>query len=282
MPKRRSKPAAILVAQPPTLRVAGQATPQPAAALLDLEIRRALGQRTTCHARFSALDLSDGTPRVRFLDRELLDFGTTIEVAVAGRTLFTGPIAAITAEFSEAVAPAVGVRGEDAYGALATQTRRRTFEAMTDAGIAARIASERGFAATIDMPGPVLPRIVQADQTDLEFLRTRAAANRVDLILGDGGLVLRRRRPGRATMLALGAGLRSFSGTAAPGGTGASIIARAVIDASAAVELGGGVDLRGVGALFSGAHVVTEIVTRFDPADGLRTQISCERTRFPA
>lgn len=282
MPKRRTKPAAVLVTPPPTLRVAGQAAPQLAAALLDLEIRRALGQRTTCHARFAALDPSDGTSRLQFLDRQLLDFGTPIEIAVAGRKLFTGAIAAIAAEFHDAVAPAAGLRGEDVYGALAAQTRRRSFEAMTDAGIAARIAGEHGFAATIDMPGRVIPRLVQADQTDLEFLRARAAANRVDLILGDDGIVLRRRRPGRATMLTLGAALRSFSGTAAPGNTAAPIVARAAIDGTIGIELGGGVDLRGIGTLFSGVHVVTEIVTRFDLAGGLQTLIGCERARLAA
>lgn len=282
MPKRRTTPAAIPIAAPPALRIAGEVAPQLGAALLDLEIRRALGQRTTCHARFAALDMSGGTARLQFLDRQLVDFGTRLEIMIADRRLFIGTIATIAAEFHEAVAPAVGLRGEDAYGALAATTRRRSFEAMTDASIAARIASEHGFAATIDMPGPVIPRLAQEDRTDLEFLRARAAANRVDLILGDGGLVMRRRRPGPAIPLALGAAMRSFTGTAAPANAATPIIARATIDGSVAIELGGRVDLRGVGALFSGVHVVTEVVTRFDLADGLQTLIGCERARLPA
>jgi len=241
-----------------------------------------LGQRTTCHARFSALGVAAGQPVLQFLDRQLLDFGTAASIMVAGRIVFTGKIVAIEAEFRDGMAPAAGLRAEDAYRALAMQTRRRTFEAMTDAGIVAKIAQERGFAATIDMPGPALPRVVQSNQTDLDFLRARAAVNRVDLILGDGGLILRRRRRGSATALTLGAALRSFTGTAAPTNPSAAIVGRAVVDGIADFDLGGNVDLHGVGGLFTGEHVVTEIVTRFDPANGLQSMLSCERAKLPS
>ncbi|MBL8697964.1 MAG: hypothetical protein JNK67_06310 [Alphaproteobacteria bacterium] len=261
----------------PSWRVAGAAAPQLAAGLLELEIRRAIGQRTTCRARFGALGSAGDTVGLQLLDRQLLEFGRSIEIAAAGRTLFAGSVAMLEAEFRDGVAPAAGMRAEDRYGALVAQPRRRVFEAMSDAAIAARIAAEHGLAARIDIPGRALPRVVQQDQTDLEFLRARAAVNRVDLLLGDDALVMRRRRPGRPVTLALGAELRGYTGTASPTGSSAAIAGRAVLAGAPAIELGGGVELRGIGAAFEGGHVATAIVLRFDLAGGLQTELACER-----
>lgn len=280
MPKRRTLTSPAIVLSSPTLHIAGESAPQLAAALLDLEIRRAIGQRTTCHARFSALGFAADQPVLQFLDRQLLDFGTAVSITVAERILFAGTVAAIEAEFRDGIAPAAGMRAEDSYRALATEPRQRSFTAMTDADIAARIAEENGLSAAIDMPGPVLRKLVQSGITDLDFLRARAAVNRVDLILGDAGLVLRRRRPGSATKLAFGAALRGFTGSAAPPGPAPAIVGRAVIDGAADVALGGTVDLRGVGEVFTGKHAVTEIVTRFDRTTGLQTILACERAKL--
>jgi uncharacterized protein len=280
MPKRRTRTSASIVAASPTMRIAGEAAPQLAAALLDLEIRRAMGQRTTCHARFSALGLAGGQPVLQFLDRQLIDFGTPVSISVAERILFAGTVAAIEAEFRDGAAPAAGMRAEDAYRALATKPRRRSFTRMTDADIAARIAAENGLSATIEMPGPVIPRLVQSDTTDLDFLRARAAVNRVDLILDDAGLVLRRRRAGSATTLIIGAALRGYTGAAAITGPAAAIVGRAVVDGTVDVALGGTLDLRGIGAVFTGTHAVTEIVTRFDRTTGLQTILTCERMKL--
>lgn len=114
-------------------------------------------------------------------------------------TLIKGEITAIEAQFNpESQAPII-VRGYDISHRLHRGCYNRSFQNMTDADIVKKIIGEVGITAgTIDSTGgpygfgdPV-GYIFQENQTNMQFLRERAARNGFELFVQDGKLHFRK------------------------------------------------------------------------------------------
>jgi phage protein D len=116
-----------------------------------------------------------------------------------GELLIRGEITAIEAHFNpEAQAPIV-VRGYDISHRLHRGRFNRSFQNKTDSDIVKQIIKEAGIAAgTIDnTPGPFgfgdpVGYIFQENQTNMEFLRERAARHGYELFVQDGKLNFRK------------------------------------------------------------------------------------------
>lgn len=70
--------------------------------------------------------------------------------------------------------PSLTVRGYDRMHRLQRGRRTRTFVNVTDGDIVRRVASDAGLTPRIEDPGEIHAYVVQAHQTDLEFLSGRA------------------------------------------------------------------------------------------------------------
>jgi phage protein D len=134
---------------------------------------------------------------------EATDFDDTRE-----ETLLKGEITAIEAHFNpDAQAPVV-VRGYDISHRLHRGRYNRSFQNMTDTDVVKKIIGEAGITAgTIDDSGgpygygdPV-GYIFQENQTNMEFLRERAARHGFELFVQDGKLNFR--KPSAKTSLTL-------------------------------------------------------------------------------
>jgi phage protein D len=118
--------------------------------------------------------------------------GDSLEV-IGGARVFKGEIVGIEPVFDAGGESRVIVRAFNRLHRLTRAPKSRTFENMTDAGIVARIAADNGLAA-----GPALPEtsgpgnVDQNNQTDLAFLRERAARIGLDVAVDDNTLMLRR------------------------------------------------------------------------------------------
>ena len=115
--------------------------------------------------------------------------------------LLSGEITAIEAQFnSESQAPII-VRGYDVSHRLHRGRYNRSFQNMKDSDIVKKIIAEVGiFKGTVDVTGgpygfgdPV-GYIFQENQTNMEFLRERAARNGFELFVQDGKLHFRKPR----------------------------------------------------------------------------------------
>lgn len=288
-----------------------------------------------------------------WFDRAVLDFGKALVVKLGGDTLFDGVITALEGRFPSLAPPTLVVRAEDKLQHLRMTRRTRSFERTSDAALVQRIAQDHGLQADADLDGPTWPVVVQANQSDLAFLRHRMRVADADLTLADGRLVARARarRPAPALTLTHGGRLHRFTvaadlahqrtslgcagwdvagkqalmeradagalGNEVSGGdSGPQVLQRSLgeradmvvhrvpldsggaraeaeahlrtlarrflrghgeSDADARLRPGAGVELEGLGPLFSGAYGITAVQHRFDLQGGLRSTFGVER-----
>ncbi|MGE0796580.1 MAG: phage late control D family protein [Acidimicrobiia bacterium] len=191
-------------------------------------------------------------------DRSLADFGRALALDMGegnrrGR-VFAGAITGLEEHSPPARAPQLVVLAEDRLQALRMTRRTRTFDDVTDADVARRVATEHGLRCEADVDGPRHRALAQLNQSDLAFLRERARAVDAQLWLAGDTLHLqaRARRDAGAVTLTYGADLREFSVLAdlahqrtAIGVTGWDVAAKAALEQEAAEaalgrELAGG------------------------------------------
>jgi phage protein D len=122
-----------------------------------------------------------------YLDGELLDFGTELEVALgprsALRTVFKGRVSSIELALSHGRDPEVRICAEDKLMDLRMTRRFKTYENMTDADLVKDIAGKHGLRARTDVDGPTYKVVQQWNDSDLAFLRDRAHRLAADLWL---------------------------------------------------------------------------------------------------
>lgn len=130
-------------------------------------------------------------------DRRTLDFGKTFSVEFgppgeSGPT-FAGRISGLEAHFPSDREPDFLVLAEDRFQDLRMERRTRSFEDVSDADAIRRIASEHGLTAQVDIDGPTHRTLAQVNQSDLAFLRERAAAVDAELWIDNRTLYVQAR-----------------------------------------------------------------------------------------
>jgi uncharacterized protein involved in type VI secretion and phage assembly len=115
------------------------------------------------------------------------------------QTVFKGEITAIETHFTEGSQAPIIVRGYDVSHRLHRGRHNRSFQNMTDTAIVNKIIGENGITAgTIDSTNPAHDYIFQENQTNMEFLRERAARNGYELFVQDGKLNFRKPKTGQS------------------------------------------------------------------------------------
>ncbi len=117
--------------------------------------------------------------RLKWVDDQRLTPGKTLVVNVRDNrtteTIFDGEIVEVEPHFG-AEGVQVVVRAFDRLHRLARGRQARTFLNVTDGDIITQIAGEAGLQTQVDATTRVHDYVVQWNQTNLEFLRERAAA----------------------------------------------------------------------------------------------------------
>jgi uncharacterized protein involved in type VI secretion and phage assembly len=107
--------------------------------------------------------------------------------------LLWGEITAIETHFTSGSQAPMIIRGYDRSHRLHRGRHNRSFQNMTDADIVAKILEEVGIAqGTIDQSGAPHDYVFQENQTNMEFLRQRAARNGFELYMQNDKLHFRR------------------------------------------------------------------------------------------
>ncbi|WP_017718393.1 phage late control D family protein [Kamptonema formosum] len=116
--------------------------------------------------------------KVTWSDSALFDVGNQVELQMGYKnnlkTLMVGEIAGLEPEFSREEVPRLVVRGYDLRHRLSRGRKTRSFTKMKDSDIAGQIARARGLTAQVKDTKVKLDYVLQANQTDLEFLQERA------------------------------------------------------------------------------------------------------------
>lgn len=116
--------------------------------------------------------------KITWVDSELFSIGNLVEIQLGyGNNLTTLIVAEITGlepEFSQTANSTLVVRGYDLRHRLLRGSKTRSFTQMKDSDIANKIAGEQGISIDIKDTSIKLEYVLQANQTDLEFLQQRA------------------------------------------------------------------------------------------------------------
>src|SRR5215213_6933498 len=118
---------------------------------------------------------------LRWIDDKKLEPGKRIKVSAEGpqakgaHPLFDGEIVELEPEFLVGVQN-LTIRAFDVMHRLSRGRRVRSFLNMTDGDVLQKIASEAGMTAKAEHASIVHPYLFQNNETDLEFLHTRARA----------------------------------------------------------------------------------------------------------
>ncbi len=131
----------------------------------------------------------------QLIDQALFRIGNAVEVKLGYGTrlthLISGEITGLEPEFSFNGLPSLTVRGYDRRHRLQRGRKTRTFVQQKDSNIAAQIASEAGLTAQTQDSQVTHDYMLQANQTDLEFLQTRSRQIHYEVMVDDRALIFR-------------------------------------------------------------------------------------------
>ncbi|GIE94783.1 VgrG-related protein [Paractinoplanes rishiriensis] len=118
-------------------------------------------------------------PHFELFDKGTFSIGTRVEIAFRAEgdpvVVTTGEITAISIEPGASGRHELVLAGFDLTHRMARVAKSRSFQRVTDADIASRIAGEYGLDAEVDATGSAHDYVLQAGETDYAFLRRRAA-----------------------------------------------------------------------------------------------------------
>jgi uncharacterized protein involved in type VI secretion and phage assembly len=139
-------------------------------------------------------------PERDVLDRAKCQIGKPVKISTSGlrgtvpEVLIAGEITSIEAEYDSLGTRAV-VRGYDRSHRLAAGRHTRTYQGMSVAEIAQQLATEAGLSADVDDTDSTLDHVLQANQSDLEFLYSLARQVGFDCVVDDDTLRFKRPTP---------------------------------------------------------------------------------------
>ncbi|HZI18154.1 MAG TPA: contractile injection system protein, VgrG/Pvc8 family [Pyrinomonadaceae bacterium] len=212
-----STPTAFYASRP-TFKVGGERQAALGETLLmSLLVEETSAGMRRCEAHFTNWGSKGAGVGFLLFDRQTLDFGKELSIEMgppgSATEVFAGRITALEAHFPPQRPPELIVLAEDRLQDFRMERRTRSFEQATDAEVFRQIASQHGLGADVDVDGPTYAVLTQINQSDLAFLRERAAA--ADAELWVEGRTLRAqargRRDGGAVELTYGQSLIEFS-----------------------------------------------------------------------
>ncbi|MGC9503801.1 VgrG-related protein [Baaleninema sp.] len=138
--------------------------------------------------------------------QDLMEIGKEIDIGFVSSTtestafseekegyIFSGEITAIETHFTERSQAPIVIRGYDVSHRLHRGRWNRSFQNMTDSDIVKKLAGEAGIQlGNIDNSGTACEYLFQQNQTNMEFLRERAARLGFELFVSDGKLNFRK------------------------------------------------------------------------------------------
>ena len=135
------------------------------------------------------------TQDIPWIDDPLFSIGNVVEVkmgyAKSVTSLITGEITSLEPEFSFDRKPSLTVRGYDRRHRLQRGLKTRTFVQQKDSDIANQIASEAGFATKVTDSRVVHDYVIQAEQSDMDFLQERAKRLHYEILVQDKTFIFR-------------------------------------------------------------------------------------------
>jgi len=146
-----------------------------------------------------SLTLVNEYPKLRWThtsDADLFQEGSVVTISMGYvddlQEMMEGEITQISPHFPDSGTPTIVIEGHSRMHWLHGSKNTRTFQKMTDKQIVEKVAQEAGLEAQADDPGVQHDYVIQHAQTDLEFLRNRAAKIHYELLVKKKTLIFRK------------------------------------------------------------------------------------------
>ena len=150
------------------------------------------------------------------IDDKILALGSPVEIKMGYaenlKTVIIGEVTGLEPSFTFDHLPKLTVRGYDRRHRLHRGRRTRTFIDQTDSAIATRVAEEAQLKVRVEKTEVEHEYVLQANQTDMEFLQERARRINFEVFVDDRTLVFRQvqNTRGEGLTLTLGDELLEF------------------------------------------------------------------------
>ncbi|MBE9031488.1 VgrG-related protein [filamentous cyanobacterium LEGE 11480] len=210
MPDTVSRQATFTYISKPTLKVDGQAVDE---AVMEDVLQITVDESLHLPGMFTIVISNSQSPgRVNqemWAHCDLFQMGKRVEIGFISSateshefqeqhegSVIQGEITGVETQFTAGAQAPIIVRGYDVSHRLHRGRHNRSFQHMTDADIVTKIAQENRIArGTIEATGAPHEYVFQENQTNMEFLRARAARNGFELFVRDGKLFFRKPKP---------------------------------------------------------------------------------------
>jgi len=189
-----------------SLRVNGTPLPNDAAAdLIDVAVLEDVDAMSMFTFSLTCYDSAE--MKVKWVDDALFREGNPVEIEMGYRdnktTLFSGEITGLEPAFPEASPPTLTVRGYDRRHRLMRERKTRSYTDAKDSDIASQLAGTAGLKPQVEDTKVTLPYVLQHNQTDLEFLLSRARRIDYEVVVQDRTLIYRPRKTDGGEVLTL-------------------------------------------------------------------------------
>jgi phage protein D len=130
-------------------------------------------------------------------DADLFKEGNAVTIKLgyadeALQEMISGEITHIQPTFPDSGVPTVTIEGQSLLHRLLGDSQTRTFQNKTDRQIAEQIGQEAGLTVEADDTGSPLDYVIQANKTDLDFLKERASKLHFEILVKDKTLIFRK------------------------------------------------------------------------------------------
>jgi len=146
-----------------------------------------------------SLTIANTLPKLRWThtsDADLFREGHTVKIAMGYvddlQDMIEGEIGQINPTFPESGVPTVTIEGQTRLHRLHTSNNTRTFQNMKDKEIAEKIGREAGLEVEAEETDTQYDYVMQAGQSDLDFLRERAKRIHFEILVKDKKLIFRK------------------------------------------------------------------------------------------
>ena len=163
----------------PNIKILIDGSPIPNEALLDWvsgSVSEDIEVPSMFELRFLTWDFL--TEKITWVDHDLFEIGNEVEIQVGYednlKTVMVGEITGLEPEFRQEDVPLLVIRGHDLRHRLLRGHQTQSFVKMKDSDIVSQIAKARGLSVKATDSKVKLEYVLQHNQTDWEFLQTRA------------------------------------------------------------------------------------------------------------
>jgi phage protein D len=134
----------------------------------------------------------------KWVDDSRLQEANSIKIAMGYHnhleTLFSGEITGLEPDFPEKGTPTLTVRAYDRRHRLMRKRKTLSFTNLKDSDIASKLGRESGLKPEVEDSKVVLSYVLQHNQTDLDFLTSRARRIDYEVVVEDRALYFRHRK----------------------------------------------------------------------------------------